>query len=850
MPSISGQSPSVHQVTAQVPRWVGVGTTTTLPATLSNDRLSLRFVSHATHGVTLDTLTQTDTGTAHAWTNAQTSDDGIVTGQLWRVATQTAGDAAETGAECGPECGVGLSYVQPSATVSVSTTEDADGRPALLFRWSALSLPTSGTIDVALLVALGTDDTAARWSIHVTRSGAEADGIEWVEAPILAIQGPVPARSGMTHAASQVRARVLVPAADMPALGSENVPLTLWDGEHLLTGHPAGDEAATSQPLQFCAIYAGDPQDAASYGRVLFLGCDDRSGYRKDFTHAGTSAGNATSIFLWAHRYVPAWASWPVVDVGSTDRTGNEFHARYHVLTAALRSPTAAWTDYAAIYYRQQVVDGMGARSKRRDTDRTDLARGYPIAVDLTTTDLDATNYAAVADTWADEVRSMAGATAVYQQTGNLSPTAAAGPSANVTFTDLRGCNYLPMCEVWSHSLHLSLVPLRADSSGRPTTSGGFFHEPFARASLDQLEAAGFNNIRVWGSFMGWVADPEGYLASLRTLARLCAERDIGITYVMWNIIPAGAASGGGSAYDIVVGSSYLSSTVTSALWTLADAWQGSPSAPDHIPTNDVDLSHYPEPLTAEQWNSLGRFGEWSDTTFQGLVRDYIVAMARFWGNDADGVAAYHSTDLYNEPNGVSLPGDAQANIYDFIAKMERAMRDLQPNLCATVGWAAASSGRNTAVAALGTRLSYVSYHGYAYSATPEEFATIAASLDASVETANDMGLPTVWSEFFVVPENRGQMQDYLDIALASGVGTQSWCYIHNRSQTDRGTTAGGFSWPLDGLITVTQPALSITTSTTLEYRVFGGECGNECGAECELGFNADKAAIEAWVAA
>lgn len=812
---------------------ISLGISTSLPATLANEHVSFRFVSHATYGVTMDTMTQLDDGPAFVWTNAQQSDDGTVTGQLWRI-VQDSGN--EHNAEHNAEHGMVGEALDPTTDVAVTTMTDADGRPALAFRWEDLALATSGTVDVTMIVALGDGDVHARFTIHVDRHGTAADAIDHVACPILAFQGPVPARSGSTHADSQVRARVLA---------DRNTPLSAWSGDSELTQHPRGYSAngATipTQRYQFDALCAMDPDDQDSERQVAVLSSADVQGYRKQFLRSGVLDGD-TLLYRWEHRYIPSWASWPILDSDATTRFGNLHFSRYPVLVGCFRAPTKAWDFSAAVWYRENVGEQMAAPPRRTDAARTDLSRGAPLVLsDEDTANMNGTTLGAILSTWTSELREQTGADVAFAQWNTLLPERSA-PTPALDFTEIRGVNYLPLAST-SHCLHLSLVPIVA-SAGRPTTSGGFFHASHLTDELDVLESVGFNNIRLWGSLMGYLCNPAGYMASLKTVAAECHARGIGITYILFNQIPAGAATAGGSAYTFFSAIGDAPSTLIAALWAQCDGWQGNDDAPQNMPTDETDVSHWPEPMTGDEWIASGRYGEWSNEDFQQKVGEYVRAIADFFVNDSDGAAAFHSVDLYNEVNLIFYAQDgtelaSRELVLDFICKVESAMRTIFPTMATTVGWAGNPSGRDsslpgmtTQLAQRGCYLSYGSMHAYNYDATPEQFAAISAVLGTAKAETDALNIPLVFSEFYVRPENAGQMADYAGMIVDNGPGWQVWCYIQNNAYRDSVQSGTwdyhGFSYPFDGLVTCSKPALQILTTDTLEFNPTGGEHNEE----------------------
>ena len=805
-----------------------LGDEVALPVSISNDLVRFTFVEHVVHGVTLDTMEQLADCAGFTWTNGQSSDDGAVTGKLWRI-VQDSGN--EHNAEHDAEHGSVGAILVPSSSVVAYEATDAAGRSGYAFRWEGLALATSGSVDVTVVATIADGETFARFSIYVDREHAatDADAIDHVAFPILALRGPVPARPAMSHAESQIRSRVL---SDI------NRPLSSWVGIDELRQHPRGYSAngvtIETQAYQFDAIAAMDPDDSDSLRQVAVLSSADTRGWRKQFYRAGV-ADVDDALYLWEHRYMAPWSSWPILGPESQSRFGNSMFCPYPVLVGAFRAPTAAWDFSAAIWYRDNVAETMAAAPRRTDASRTAISRGAPLVISREdTANMDGTALGSVLSLWTEELRVQTGADVIFAEWHTLLPERVAGGGLTTDFSQLRGVNYLPMAST-SNCLHLALLPIVA-SAGRPTTAGGFFHQSHLEDELDVLQGVGFQNIRIWGSLAGYICDPTGYMASLKIVAQQCNARGIKMTYVVFNQIPAGLATAGSSTatfYDVVNGSP---SSLRTALWAACNAWQTNGDAPAAMPPGEQDISHWPEPKTGDEWGLGGPYGQWTDTAFQADVGAYVRAIASFFATDPDGMSAFESIDLYNEVNLVMRHSDASRDmVIDFICKVEDAMRLVFPGIVTTVGWAGDPTGLTTELAQLGCYLSYLSMHAYAYSATNESYASIQAVAGAVKDEADSLGIPAVLSEFYVRPENAGQLYKYDAILRSSGVapmGWQMWCYIQNnayRNGVESGTwDYGGFSYPFDGLVTCTKAMDDILTTDTLTFTTTGGEHNEE----------------------
>lgn len=378
----------------------------------------------------------------------------------------------------------------------------------------------------------------------------------------------------------------------------------------------------------------------------------------------------------------------------------------------------------------------------------------------------------------------------------------------------LRGVNFLP-CPSTSHSLHLSWLPMVGDPYAN--TSGGFYHEPHCADELDVLQSVGYRNVRVWGSCIAWYVDPTGYMQTLKSLCRLLRQRGMSMTYIVFNAVPAGfGVNPGTSARSTLQFTGFNQAATLSALWLISDTWQVS-GAPDNMPVDRTDLTHVPEPITAAEWATLGQYGTWSDTQMQTIVSDYLAAIGSFFNSDADGNAAYFSYDLFNEVNIQFSSESVKALIMDFLKQEYQMLAAEHPALLATVGFAGYSVGLGTQLAGMGVPLAYLSQHAYAYTATESEFQTIATAARAISDEAESLGIPAVMSEFYVTPENAGQMHKYLEIVETNAMGMQSWSYIRNNAYRDGIQITAG-ARPFDGQVICSTPARQILRSQRLSF--------------------------------
>lgn len=846
-PAIRGLLRSPRSIRGDVPPlFRELGQTATLPTTLGNAYVRLQFAADATSGVVLQSMQDLEvseiTGLPFTWTFAAAP--------LWRLVVNEPSDAGD---DAGDDAGGGGVEMWPTADVLVSIEangdagddagDDAvdttrDGTSYITFRWVGLERPDGGTFDVTAIVSLGPTDREARWWIGVRRD-TDGDGIEYVEFPRLSVVAPV----------SSTLTRVMLAVISPPPVGAINASLAAWAGKpELETHYPTGEAGTLSQQFELEAIACTDPAHA-SVNRVLLLSTDDRVGWHKRWVRSATS-----TVFTWAHRFFPRWARHPAAGLESASEAGTVFYSQYRVTVAPLLSPQAAWCNHAAEYYRARRETGVGpeALPKLADESRSDLARGERMVVAVRGhMGVDGITAGSIVAAAAEDLRLIADAPKALAIVSDLAPALdVALPNLVGGFARLRGTNYHIMCPTWSHNLHLGWLPMQDESAARPVDpTDGFFHPAILNAELDAMADVGFNNIRIRGSWLAWCIDPIGYMRTLKLFCAGCAARGMGVTYTTWTSTPAGYAAGVGlDARTLLFSQLYDGAATRALLWDLSEQWQvwavtGTNGAPTGMPAGEVDLTHWPEPMNGATWNTLGRFGQWSDPDAQRLARDYMVAIARFFADDADGRAAYHSTDLYNEPGTLKTAfavGDprrerVRQNVNDFIAQSYRIMREHHPEMQAVID---GGDGEDELAAhRAGVTLSYFCGHAYNFATDPVQHEAawqgIAQAVVNGVAAAAQVSgvgpaaiLPFVVSEFYVRPECSGEMHRHLDPMIAAGAGGQSWSYLKNAAWRKGGK-------PFDGLVQCSTRPLNVTTSTVLAYPVVEP---------------VDDAAIRAWV--
>lgn len=900
--------------TTTLERWQSVGQPTTLPTSLSNEHVTLTFVADATHGVRLATIADlaidqtSDTG--YTWTMAE----GL---SLWRIGVRRVSDwgndfgsdfgggsatidapprsMGSWGDDWGNDFEQGLHLPTPDVVASRTTV---DGDPALCFRWLSVPRPDGGNFEVTVLVALGANDLEARWSIHVQRD-TPGDGLDVVEFPRFLVMRP----------AGPARARVLLPTVSphpirpgliLPSLGSdggttafsfvpsggdgsvlpmlgdgggftfETIPgstggansnFDQWQIGDVATHHPTGQPDVLAQQLQVEALAAVFPgRITTERPRCLTFMTDDRRGNLKRWARGSTTAGT-TTLFLWTHSFVPPWATRPILGPESTSRDGAVFYAPYRVLVGVLPAKSGSWAEEVTAHYRDVITAaGPDAIPKSADTGRTDLARGMPLVVARGVLPYDGTVAGTVLASDAEKLRILTRRPRVALMPSDLRPVSSVQPSAIPGgFTKLRGTNWIPGHATWGHCLPLAYQPMVDPNAARPVDpTDGFFHPLIIAAELDELQAVGFKHIRTRGSMLGWAVDRIKYFQCLKGICAAMVARGMGITYELWTSTPAGyAAFALGTDTQLLLNfSGYDGATLRANLWDFCEQWQIINAA--NIPARELDLSHWPEPLSGQGWINQGRFGDWTDTTFQRLVGEYVREVAYFFANDPDARAAFVSMDIYNEAgvpaqatNDPALKTVILSHVNEFMLQCATVIRSIFPAVQFTGG-----SSDDQALQLRGARLSYLGRHIYnffdpargpSFAALNEAFFQAYAADIASVGPADALGMANAVTEFFVTPENDGQMHRYLNPILAAGMGFQTWAHLEHNAWR---SLPGRFGpQHFDGIRRCTTAALDVTTSMLVSD--WGDDFGDDFGPglHWEIVNAADDAAVMAALA-
>ena len=376
---------------------------------------------------------------------------------------------------------------------------------------------------------------------------------------------------------------------------------------------------------------------------------------------------------------------------------------------------------------------------------------------------------------------------------------------------DIRGTNYTPVTSLAFNNV-VAMIPERPPGA----LIRGQFNAKLVQAELGRMAKSGVNNIRLLPSFYGYIADRVGYMSCLKTLARLCHERNISITYQVWSGVTSTAhaiSADGVTSMELwheLIGSSvtdpYNFPVLGGALFRSAARQQLFISRGGTIPPGEPWLAS----IFAEPGNELllmsGDYGTWP-YNLKPRIDGYLDAIARFFSADPDGRLAFASYDLFNEADATQTVPPAHA--IQFIKATYDRITRIHCEAEMTIGWAlddgSADALDQLAVAA-GVERTYLSFHSYS---KVDRFASLAA---ARKSYADSQGLPLVCSEFHRADFTAGVLKYQLDTISGLGMGAQIWSVI----QTNHFIRLPHGSYPVDGLYVPVQGA----TPGTLDFYV------------------------------
>ena len=363
-----------------------------------------------------------------------------------------------------------------------------------------------------------------------------------------------------------------------------------------------------------------------------------------------------------------------------------------------------------------------------------------------------------------------------------------------------KGTNYFPSI-TWSRDSIRGLLSANG-------TLPGFFHPVDTAAEIGVIAAAGLNNIRLFGSFYGWMIDPIDYLNNLQTLCAICNAAGVSITYVFWttasDVVPlTNQIIATFTPTPIGIANPSLHAAVLNTVATDSRTTRVPPGEPWHMsvlcePGNEL-FRLYP---THTLWpNQLGT-----------LAIAYVDQIARFFQRNQAGSLAFASYDVFNEPhiytNTDPMSPESVATMAFIRACVDR-LRIWHPNAPRTVGTGAADTDGSffgTLVSHQNIAQDYLSFHVY-----PPESLSFLTTLRAAANTALRVGRQVVCSEFEGVFWNPWRLPQFVAELLTARrqfpgvIGAQVWGFLQSNFVTLDGALVPrrGLEWrsPIDPFV-------------------------------------------------
>jgi hypothetical protein len=362
----------------------------------------------------------------------------------------------------------------------------------------------------------------------------------------------------------------------------------------------------------------------------------------------------------------------------------------------------------------------------------------------------------------------------------------------------------------------------------------GQFHPETVQQELEAYGRMGFNNVRLFGSFLAWAIDRVRYRAHLRFIASVCRRYGMSITYVVWSstgVNDGSALSPGLNPFffmnDIARRGALANfptfMQIQSDQRVIADPPAGSHfqlflwAEPDYLLIGRV-------PGGPASWDAHLPFLQVPidgvSSSLSMLVDRYLDDLALVFGQEvADVLFAY---ELANEPDVVTLvlPGASVQPAIDFLCHTHRrlvaAHEPASQRPLFTIGFGACNGwdAYVTPMREAGCALDYISFHTWTLPlpvGTPEDPpgsvspADWRAAIAPCVAAAEALGVPLVCSEFYSPGKYRYEasgLGDLLGVLAEMDLGWQIWSILEN-NVFDPDWRAGrppGAIWGADGL--------------------------------------------------
>jgi hypothetical protein len=362
----------------------------------------------------------------------------------------------------------------------------------------------------------------------------------------------------------------------------------------------------------------------------------------------------------------------------------------------------------------------------------------------------------------------------------------------------IRGTNYMPSSGGGLDSV-TGLLSYWYPPPPRPSRRGmcAFSLSQIA-SEIRMMQSARINNIRLIGSFYGWVIHRRMYMDNLAQLAVLCSQHGISITYQVWtttqvalgpliNVLRVTPPLASGENLQLLRNINYAD--------TLYDATFPRPLPPGE----DWAASIYSEPGN-EFFLVYGTdYRQWP-LRLPSLIQAYLKDIGTFFGRDPRGIYVFESYDLFNEPDTLK-PAQNPTRTFRLIADSYAllAVHHRGGSPSCTVGFA----GNGLPTMALfdvlrrppySVPLSYFSYH--IYPGFGSALKTFKNSAQALVVAGRRRGVRVVCSEFEGVYYTPKLLPEYLSILEGMGIDGQMWGFIQS-NYFARGVPVDGVVVPI-----------------------------------------------------
>ncbi|MCB9889122.1 MAG: hypothetical protein H6836_06050 [Planctomycetes bacterium] len=365
-----------------------------------------------------------------------------------------------------------------------------------------------------------------------------------------------------------------------------------------------------------------------------------------------------------------------------------------------------------------------------------------------------------------------------------------------VTLDNLRGTNYLFNSGAMVQA-DFALLSHQSDAGPR----NGTYDFTNIDSELAMLARSGFNNLRIWPPFFGWIIDKAQYRAHLREFLAACRRHRLTLTWALWNAVGNGvlwqthdlASLIGGAVGDTTNDGLY------DTLTRLTELFQSQNSR--WVPAGKPGYSTgYPAPGNGLLRQS-GDPRSWRDASYIQRVEEYLRDVLEIL-KSADGQATLFEIDVANEFDGVGIP---LGNTLDFVAWNLDIIRQELPNAPVTVGWAehraVPYSGYFAEMQQRGIALSCHSFHIYVDE--PHQYVERILPL---LEWADPHPIRLKATEFYRTDTAEwGRLDTGLEFFAEHRVPTIMWGFINSNLYDDPNKTGSQNNQYLDGVVEATE---------------------------------------------